>query len=144
MRFSIRLSFALAFFLALAGTVLAVTAWSIARQGYVLLWTCAVAALYIGLALRHTEKRFAHEQEKGEAEEIEEAEVTGTIWPFVISISFIFVVIGAVGIRWVLGVGVVVLIVGGVGWFTDVQKQRLPHHHEGGAPAAAEGTPASE
>lgn len=138
MRSSIRLAFALAIFLALAGTVLAVTAWSFARQGYVLLWFCSIAALYIGFALRHTEKRFAREQEKGEAEEIEEAEVKGTIWPFVLSIALVFVVIGFVGIHWLTAVGVIVLIVGGVGWFNDVQRQRMPHGGEG-APAAADG-----
>jgi Ca2+/Na+ antiporter len=139
MRFSIRLSFSLAVFLALAGTVLAVTAWSIARQGYVLLWFCAIAALYIGLALRHTEKRYAREEEKGEAEEVEEAEVKGTIWPFVLSIALVFVVIGFVGIHWVTAIGVIVLIVGGIGWFIDVQKQRMPHGREA-APAAADGS----
>jgi Cytochrome c oxidase subunit IV len=139
MRFSIRLSFALSIFLALAGTVLAVIAWSIARQGYVLLWFCAIAAAYIGFALRHTEKRFAREEAKGEAEEIEEAEVTGTIWPFVLSIAMVFVVIGFVGIHWVTAIGVIILIVAGVGWFIDVQKQRMPHGGEA-APAAADGT----
>ncbi len=134
MRSSIRLWFALAAFLALAGAVLTVTAGSSARQGSVLLFTCAAAALYIGLAIRHSERRFARGQEP---EEPEEPEVSGSIWPFVVSIAFVFVVIGAVGIRWVLVIGVIVLVVAGVGWFNDIQRQRLPHEHDGEPDAPA-------
>jgi Ca2+/Na+ antiporter len=138
MKFSIRLSFALAAFLAVAGIVLTIMGGAAARQGSVLLLTCAVAALYIGLTLRHYEKRSAHDAEAEGAEgELEEAEVRGTIWPFVISFAFVFVVIGAVGARWVLIIGAVVLVAGGVGWFNDIQKQRLPQGHGAGAAADA-------
>lgn len=138
MRVTIRLAFALSLFLLTAGTVYAVTAreW----QGAVLMIAGSAAALYIGISLRLAERHAALstdiEPGSGEASE-EPEEVPQTIWPFVASLAALLLVIGAVGIHWVLILSVIVFVGAGAGWFTEIQRQRI--HASGGKVSALEG-----
>jgi NADH:ubiquinone oxidoreductase subunit 5 (subunit L)/multisubunit Na+/H+ antiporter MnhA subunit len=132
MRFAVRLAFGLAIFLAVAGIVYATTAqeW----QGSVLLLVCSVAFVYVGISLRRGARLApgAGEEEEQAGEEPEE--VPATIWPFVFSLAALALVIGAVGIHWVLVLAAILFIWAAVGWFTDIQRQRM--HAEAEAASA--------
>jgi len=69
----------------------------------------------------------------------EEPHVPPTIWPLVFAVSTIGIVLGAVGPRWVLAAGAVVLVVSLVGWSLDVRRQWSHHDHAAGAGAAPGG-----
>jgi Cytochrome c oxidase subunit IV len=135
MKVTIRLAFGLSIFLVTAGTVYAVTAqeW----QGAVLILACSAAALYIGISLRVAERHAAlsTDIDPGAGEPSEEPEeVPQTIWPFVVSIAALLLVIGAVGIHWILILSVIVFVGAGAGWFMEIQRQRV---HASGAEVSA-------
>ena len=69
----------------------------------------------------------------------DEPHVLPTIWPLVFAVSTIGIVLGAVGPRWVLAAGAVVLVVSLVGWSLDVRRQWSHHDHAAGAGAAPGG-----
>jgi ABC-type Fe3+ transport system permease subunit len=138
MRFTIRLAFGLAIFLAIAGTAYALTARE--YQGAILLLVCSLAFVYVGVSLRGGVRRSTHtsdteDEEEGGAEELEE--VSATIWPFVFSIAALALVVGAVGIHWVLILGAILFIAAAAGWFVDIQRQRM--HADAGEVSALEG-----
>ena len=139
MKVTIRLAFGLALFLATAGTVYAVTA----REylGAVLILVCSAAALYIAISLK-TEEGRADRPTDAEAEVEEEPEepeeVAQTIWPFVASIAALTLVVGVVGIHWVLILSAILFIGTGAGWFVDIQRQRI-HSRTHGEELALEG-----
>ena len=137
MRFTVRLAFGLALFLAIAGTVYAVTA----REwlGGVLLLVLALVFVYVGISLRGGIRRNARTSDTGAAEgegPEEPEEVSATIWPFVFSIAALTLVVGAVGIHWILILSAILFIWAAAGWFGDVQRQRM--HAEAGDASALE------
>jgi hypothetical protein len=119
----------LAIFLAVAGTVYGTTAYE--WRGTVMLLVCAVAFLYIALVLRGAVRRASVPvtSERMAAEEpLLEAEHIGpTIWPFVFSIAALLLVVGIVGLRWVLIPGGILFAGAAAGWFRDIEHQRHPH-----------------
>ena len=69
---------------------------------------------------------FHTDDSPGEGEPSEEPEeVPQTIWPFVVSIAALLLVIGAVGIHWVLILSAIVFVGAGAGWFLEIQRQRI-------------------
>ena len=69
----------------------------------------------------------------------DEPHVPPTIWPLVFAVSTIGIVLGAVGPRWVLAAGAVVLVVSLVGWSLDVRRQWRHHDHAAGLGATPGG-----
>jgi Cytochrome c oxidase subunit IV len=123
----------LAIFLAVAGTVYATTAYE--WRGTVMLLVCAVAFLYIALVLRGTVRRASVPvtPERMAAEEPSvEADIGPTIWPFVFSIAALLLVVGIVGLHWVLIPGGILFAGAAAGWFRDIKQQWHPH----GSPTA--------
>ncbi len=128
MRVVMWISLGLGLFLAVAGTVYATTAYE--WRGAVLLLVCAVAFLYVGIVLRGAFRRASAPGTQGaEAEEgpIEPEHVGPTIWPFVFSIAALLLVVGVVGIRWVLIPGAILFLGAGAGWFRDIERQKRHH-----------------
>ena len=136
MRVGMRIALGLGLFLAVTGIVFAATAheW----RGTVLLLVCSVSFTYVGLVLRGamrtasvpvTREAMAQEQETVESEHI-----GPTIWPFVFSIAALLLVIGVVGVRWVLIPAGILFLGAGVGWFLDIKRQwhpgELAAHHQ--------------
>jgi len=50
-----------------------------------------------------------------------------TIWPFVFSIAALLLVVGIVGIRWILIPGGILFAGAAAGWFRDIRQQWHPH-----------------
>lgn len=127
----------LAVFLAVAGTVFATTAYE--WRGTVLLLVCALAFLYIALVLRGAVRRASvpETQERMAAEErsVEPEHIGPTIWPFVFSLAALLLVVGIVGLRWVLIPGGILFAGAAAGWFRDVKQQ---WHQHGSATAHAD------
>ncbi len=144
MRVGMWIGLGLALFLAIAGTVYATTAHE--ARGAVLLLVCAVAFLYVGLVLRGAFRRASAPRIEGtEAEEqlpVEPEHIEPTIWPFVFSIAALLLVVGVVGIHWVLVPGAVLFLGAGAGWFLDIKRQK--RHHEPAAKDQAGGVSALE
>ena len=132
-----RIALSLAVFLAVTGVVLGITAheW----RGTVMLLVCAVSFLYIGLvfrgALRRASVPVTAETMAPEMESVESAHIGPTIWPFVLSVAALFLVVGIVGVRWVLIPSGILFLGAGAGWFLDIKRQWHP-----GELAAAHGT----
>jgi Cytochrome c oxidase subunit IV len=130
MNVGMRIALALALFMAVAGTVYALTAheW----RGAVLLLVLAVAFLYVGLVLRGAVRRGAvpvtEETMAEEGASVESEHIGPTIWPFVFSVAALLLVIGIVGARWVIVPGALVFVGAAVGWFSDIRRQHQPAH----------------
>jgi Cytochrome c oxidase subunit IV len=127
----------LAIFLAVAGTVYATTAYE--WRGTVMLLVCAVAFLYIALVLRGAVRRASvpGTQERMATEEhvVESEHIGPTIWPFVFSLAALLLVVGVVGLHWVLIPGAILFAGAAAGWFRDI---KLQWHPNGSATAHAE------
>jgi hypothetical protein len=131
MNVGMRIALALALFMAIAGTVYALTAYE--WRGAVLLLVLAVAFLYVGLVLRAAVRRAAvpvtQETIAEEGTSVESEHIGPTIWPFVFSIAALLLVIGIVGIRWIVIPGAIVFLAAAAGWFSDIRRQhRSPPH----------------
>ena len=129
MRVGMWVALGLAVFLAVAGTVYATTAYE--WRGTVLLLVCAVAFLYIALVLRGTVRRASvsvtHERMAVEQRSVEPEHIGPTIWPFVFSLAALLLVVGIVGLRWVLIPGAILFAGAAAGWFRDIKQQWNPH-----------------
>jgi cytochrome c oxidase subunit IV len=126
MKVAMRIALGLAAFVAVAAIVyyLMSSEW----RGTVMLSVLAVSFLYVALVLRGA-VRGASVPPTPEAmaeEEMAEAAVQPTIWPFVISLAAVLVVVGAVVARWVLIPGLILLLGAGVGWIVDIKRQWHP------------------
>jgi hypothetical protein len=134
-----RIAFGLAAFLIVAGVVYYAS--SDEWRGSVMLIVLACAVVYVGLVFRAALRRASlpSTPETMVEEEVAEAEVTPTIWPFVISIAAVLIVVGAVVAQWVLIPGLVLLAGAGVGWFLDVKHQWHPGEVHAAAAAGGGG-----
>jgi hypothetical protein len=128
MRVGMRIALGLALFLAITGTVYATTAYE--WRGTVLLLVCATSFLYVGLVLRGALRRasvsLTKETMAKEDLFVESEHIGPTIWPFVFSIAALLLVVGVVGIHWVLIPGGILFLGAGAGWFLDIKRQREP------------------
>jgi uncharacterized protein (DUF58 family) len=126
MRVAMRIAFSLTLFLLVAGSVYYIAAdeWA----GSVMLIVLALAVLYLGLVFRGAVRRASVEPtpERMVEHELIEAEVTPTIWPFVISLGAVLVVIGFVVTHWVLIPGAILLLGSALGWAIDIRNQWRP------------------
>jgi hypothetical protein len=143
MRVAMRIALGLTVFLLVAGTVYYVA--SQEWRGSVMLIVLALAVLYIGLVFRGALRRASipPTPETMTEEEIPEAHVGPTIWPFVVSLAAVLIVIGTVVARWVLIPGVILLIGAGAGWFVDIKNQWHPGELHAVGSGAASGAPGS-
>ncbi len=144
MKVGMRIALSLALFLAVAGIVFGITAheW----RGTVLLLVCAVSFTYIGLVLRGAVRRASvpvtKETMAAEEESVESAHIGPTIWPFVFSIAALLLVVGIVGVHWVLIPSGILFFGAGAGWFLDIKRQWHPgalaaaHERARGGPAS--------
>ena len=141
MKVAMRIAFGLSAFVFVAGVVYYVA--SDEWRGTVMLIVLAFAVLYLGLVFRGAVRRASlpATPETMAEEEIAEAEVTPTIWPFVISIAAVLIVLGAVVAGWVLIPGLILLAGAGVGWFLDVKHQWHPGELHAAAAAAGRDVP---
>jgi hypothetical protein len=125
MRVAMRLAFAFAAFLLVAGVVYYVS--SQEWRGSVMLLVLAISFLYVGLVFRGAVRRASAAGTPQPTTEEELEPVVGpTIWPFVISVAAILVVVGVVVVRWVLIPGAILLIGSAAGWFGDIRQQWRP------------------
>ena len=128
MKVGMRIALGLAVFLGVAGLVYMLTSYE--WRGSVLLLVCAVAAGYIGFVLRGAWRRASTpvttETMAPEEVAVESEHIGPTIWPFVISIAALLLVVGGVGVRWLLIPGVILLAGAGAGWFLDIKRQWHP------------------
>jgi hypothetical protein len=139
MKVGMRIALGLAVFIGAAAIVYYVM--SQEWRGTVMLCVLAVSFLYVALVLRGAVRRASvppTPQTMAE-EEVTEAAVQPTIWPFVISLAAVLVVVGAVVAAWVLIPGLILLLGAGVGWMVDIKRQ----WHPGELHAAAAAGPAS-
>ena len=146
MKLMTRIALSLGLFLAVAGVVLAIAAqeW----RGTVLLLVCAVAVSYVGLVLRGAVRRASvpvtPETMAPEQLSVESEVLGGSIWPFVLSVAAVFLVVGVVGVRWVLIPAGVLFGGAGAGWFLDIKRQwhagelSASHAVAGGSPSGLE------
>jgi len=141
MRVAMRIALGLAVFLAVAGVTYAVTAYE--WRGTVLLLVCAVSFSYVGLVLRGAVRQasvpVSQETLAPEELSVESENIGPTIWPFVFSIAALLLVVGLVGLHWVLIPAGILFIGAGAGWFLDIKRQ----WHPGEFAAAHEQTPAA-
>jgi Cytochrome c oxidase subunit IV len=137
MKVVMRIAFGLAVFILVADVVYYVA--SDEWRGSIFLLVLACAVTYLGLVFRGAVRRasIAPAPDTMAEEEIAEAEVSPTIWPFVISLAAILVVLGVVVATWLLIPGVILLVGAGAGWFMDIKRQ----WHPGELHAAAGRTP---
>jgi hypothetical protein len=70
---------------------------------------------------------------------VESEVLGGSIWPFVFSIAAVFLVVGVVGVWWVLIPGAVLFLGAAAGWFMDIKRQW--HAGDLSASHAAAGSP---
>lgn len=109
-------------------------------DGLILLLITAGCALLVGAymikSLRDSSLVAAAYDETG-AVPHGEPHVGPTIWPLVLSLSFVGLVLGALTSPWVLVAGGVVLVVSGTGWLLDVHRQWLHHYRPPADPDAA-------
>jgi hypothetical protein len=128
MNVGMRIYLGLALFIAVVGTVYAFTAYE--WRGTVLLLVLAVAFLYVGLVLRGAVRRgsvpVTEETMMEEDLSVESEHIGPTIWPFVFSIAALLLVIGIVGIHWIIAPGVIVFLAAAAGWFFDIRDQHQP------------------
>jgi Cytochrome c oxidase subunit IV len=113
-------------------------------EGATEMLTVAGGALLIGVYLTRAVQRAraaAAAQAAGAAPGAGDSEphVAPTIWPLVFAVSTIGIVLGSVGPRWTLVVGVVLLVASLVGWSLDVRRQWRHHDHAAGVEATAHG-----
>jgi hypothetical protein len=106
--------------------------------------TVAGGALLVGVYLVRTVQRAratlaAQAAGAGPGAGETEPHVAPTIWPLVFALSMIGLVIGAVGSRWALAGGGILLLAALVGWSLDVRRQWRHHDHATGAGAAHTG-----
>jgi Cytochrome c oxidase subunit IV len=146
MNVGMRIALALALFMAVAGTVYASTAreW----RGAVLLLVLAVAFLYVGLVLRGAVRRasvpVSQETTAEEGASVGSEHIGPTIWPFVFSVAALLLVIGIVGVRWIIVPGAIVFVAAAAGWFSDIRRQhQSSSHRPGQASGSARETPAA-
>jgi len=137
-----RIAMGLGAFLAVTGTVYAVTAYE--WRGTVLLLVCAVSFTYVGLVLRGAVRQasvpVSEETIAPEQLSVESDHIGPTIWPFVFSIAALLVVVGLVGAHWVLIPAAILFIGAGTGWFLDIKRQ----WHPGELAAAHDGASGTE
>jgi hypothetical protein len=144
LKVAMRLAFGFAIFLFFAGSVY--YAASQEWRGSVMLIVLSASFIYVGLVFRGALRRASippTPQTMAE-EEVAEAHVGPTIWPFVISIGAVLVVVGAVVATWVLIPGVILLLGSGAGWFLDIKHQWHPGELHAVAAGGATSAPKSE
>ena len=123
-----RIALSLATFIGIAGIVLLLTSYE--WRGSIMLIVLAVAFLYIGLVLRGAFKRSSvpatRETMTTEEVTVESEHIGPTIWPFVFSVAAVLLVVGIVGLHWVLIPGVILFLGACAGWFVDIKRQHHP------------------
>ena len=110
-----RISFGLAIFLAVAGTIYLFTAHE--YSGATDLLVAAMTFTFLGIVLRIAEQRAP-----AEAEGEEELHIGPTIWPFTFAVSGVVVVVGLIVSPWILVVGAAACVVCAAGWLRDVAR----------------------
>ncbi|HEX2424779.1 MAG TPA: cytochrome c oxidase subunit 4 [Actinomycetota bacterium] len=134
MRVAMRIVLALAIFILVAGVVYLVS--SSEARGSVMLIVLAISLTYLTLVFRGALRRasVAATPETMEEEEVAEAHIGPTIWPFVFSLAAVLLVFGLVGLHWIVIPGVILLIGAAAGWFLDIKHQWHPGElHAAGA-----------
>jgi FtsH-binding integral membrane protein len=136
MKVAMRIAFGLGVFIAVASSVYYVS--SEEWRGSVMLLVLALSSLYLGLVFRGALRRASvpATKEAMADEEISEAHVGPTIWPFVISLAALLVVVATVVAAWVMIPGLILLLAAGIGWIVDIRRQWHPSELHA-APAAA-------
>lgn len=134
-----RIAMALGAFLIVVGAIYGLAAYE--WEGFTEMLTVAGGALLIGVYLTRAVQRAratlaAEAAGAGPSAGEAEPHVAPTIWPLVFALSMIGVVIGAVGPRWVLAAGGIVLVASLVGWSLDVRRQWRHHDHAAGVGVA--------
>lgn len=146
MKVAMRIVLGLAIFVLIAGLVYYIS--SNEWRGSVMLIVLGVAFGYIALVFRGAVKRASAPvtAPKMVEEEVAEAHVGPTIWPFVFSLAPVLLVIGVVGVHWMLIPGVILLVGAAVGWFLDIEHQWHPTelHAVSGAVPERGSTPQGE
>lgn len=133
-----RVAFALAIFIGVAGAVYWITSYE--WRGSVMLIVLAIAFLYIGWVLRgafrYAEVPATPETMAAEGVAVESEHIGPTIWPFVFSIAAVLLVVGIVGFHWILIPGAILFAGAAAGWFVDIKRQHHPSElrAEHGAP----------
>jgi hypothetical protein len=141
MRVAMRIALGLTIFLLVAGGVYWFSSYE--WRGSVMLIVLGVAFGYVTLVFRGALRRAslpATPQTMVE-EEVAEAHVGPTIWPFVFSLAAVLLVVSVVGLHWAVIPGVILLVGAGVGWFLDIKHQWHPGelhaaHAGGGGPVS--------
>ncbi len=134
-----RIAMGLGSFLIVTGIVYGLVAGE--YEGTVEMLTVAGGALLVGAYLTRAVQRAgvtvaARAAGAGGGAEDTEPHVAPTIWPLVFALSMIGVVLGAVGPRWALAAGAVLLVASLAGWSLDVRRQWRHHDHAAGTGAA--------
>ena len=126
MKVAMRIALGLAIFILVAGAVYYVA--SDEWRGSVMLLVLGIALVYLTLVFRGTLRRASipATPETMVEEEVAEAHVGPTIWPFVFSLAALLLVIGIVGLHWIVIPGVILLVGAGAGWFVDIKQQWHP------------------
>jgi hypothetical protein len=128
MRVAMRVVLALATFIGVAGLIYLFTSYE--WRGSVMLLVLAVAFVYVGLVLRGASRRASvpatPETMAAEDLAVEAEHIGPTIWPFVFSIAAVLLVVGIVGVHWILIPGVILFGGASAGWFVDIKRQHHP------------------
>jgi hypothetical protein len=139
MRVAMRIVLALAIFILVAGVVYLVS--SSEWRGGAMLIVLAIALTYLALVFRGALRRASvpATPQTMEEEELPEAHIGPTIWPFVFSLAAVLLVVGLVGLHWIVIPGVILLVGAAAGWFLDIKHQWHPGElHAAGAGAGSE------
>jgi hypothetical protein len=144
MRVAMRVVLGLATFIGVAGLVYLFTSYE--WRGSVMLLVLAVAFVYVGLVLRGAFRRASvpatPEAMATEGVTVESEHIGPTIWPFVFSIAAVLLVVGIVGVHWVLIPGGILFAGASAGWFGDIKRQHHPGElraEHGRSPGAHQG-----
>jgi hypothetical protein len=133
MRVTMRIVLGLAIFVLVAGAVYYVSAdeW----RGSVMLIVLGIAFVYLTLVFRGALRRASvPAPSETMEEEVAEPHVGPTIWPFVFSLAAVLLVVGLVGLHWMVIPGVILLVGAAAGWFFDIKHQWHPGElHAAGA-----------
>jgi Cytochrome c oxidase subunit IV len=143
MKVTMRIVLGLAIFVFVAGVVYYVSAdeW----RGSVMLIVLGIALVYLTLVFRGALRRAsvpAPPETMEEEEEVAEAHVGPTIWPFVFSLAALLLVVAVVGPHWMVIPGVILLVGAAAGWFFDIKHQWQPGElHAAGAAGSGSVSP---
>jgi hypothetical protein len=126
-----RISLRLALFLVVVGIVYGATSHEFV--GTPLLLIAAGGSAFVGSFIRRAIRDADAHQDAGDDDE---PHVGPTIWPFVLSLSAVGFVLGAIVSWWLLVIAAVLFGAASVGWVRDVRHQwaAAAEEHEGASP----------